>query len=243
MQRRQFFAAVAAASGGLLTGCLGYTIKSEEEIQSKNDRIEELRTTIREQESELSSLNETIQQKEDRINQLEETINEKESQISDLEGTVTDQQSEIEQLESEVETLKREKISELYAIGHAHFESGNQAFDSARSSDSNGDYLIAEGNYAIAHGHYLSAEQAFRRAATLAGDVGLTNVQGSIETATNALDDYGLAALNYANEMLFRSQGNSSTADDFESDADSAYGSAQNTPVPTPDEIDSALDL
>jgi subtilisin family serine protease len=156
---------------------------------------------------------------------------------------VNSKDSRISTLESDVETIKREKVSALYAAALVDFESGEQNFSNAQTSESNGDHDIALGVFAIANGHYTSAQGTMDRAASVADEVGATDARDTIQEASAAVPEYASASVNYANENLFRSRGSTPTADDYESRGDDALNSARSKTVASLSTVDSQLGL
>ncbi len=110
--RRAALACVAVAA---TAGCLGYTIESEEGIEDRKNRIDQLQTladakneTIDEQDSLLSDRNETIGDLEQDVANLETTVADLEDDLSDLEAELTDKRQELAAAESTIDSKNSE---------------------------------------------------------------------------------------------------------------------------------------
>lgn len=215
---------------------MGYSVRSQEDVERRRQRVEELEATVDQQDSELD-------QRQSRIEDLNSSIQEKESRIAELETEKATADQRVTELQADVERLRREKVSELYDVGYSQFQTGQSDFAKAETSESNGDYDIAEAQYALASAHFGSAEQSMDRAATVAGDAGFDATRLLVEESASTVESYESAALDYANESLYRVRGDTATADSFESDGDDALISAQSGTVHQPADVDSQLGL
>lgn len=222
MRRRTVLATVGAGLATVTGGCFGYSVQSQDEVDGRKERITQLEDDNDELEAELET-------RRTRVQELE-------TEIENKDRTITSQREEVRQLE-------REKISELYALAHSNFEAGERQFGNGESSESDGTFDLASAQFANANGYYNAARANAKRAAEVATDIGESAASSTLEDAAGAFDDYRGAALNYANENLYRSRGDTSTADQFESDGDSNYSSAQSKTVPSPDDVDDELGL
>lgn len=244
MRRRKFIGATAAGIVTAASGCLGYTLESEDDVEAREERIAELEETVQEQQETIDAQESTLAERRSRIEELDAEITRKEERIATLESRNENREERTADLESRVETLQREKVSELYGIAYEHYESGNNAFDQAESTESNGTQDTATALFSAANHDYLAAQRALSRSREVAEQLGASStVLDTLSSSRSTLDHYATAALNYANENLFRTRGNTQTADQYESDGATAYSKAQRGTVATVEQVDSALGL
>lgn len=236
VNRRRALAGLGTAAAVGLTGCLGYTIESEDDVEARKERIEELETQVDE-------LNGTVERRDDEIADLESDIEEKETRIEELESDVEDHDEEIESLQSDVETLRAEKVSSLYALGHARIEAANQSIDAADSAGNEEDYRLAAMYWTRAEGELNGAHAAFEDARIVAEEEGYSSVAATIEEARLWTRHMSDACLNLANSFLYLSRGDDSTAQDYADAGEEALDEADQYDVASPSEIDSALGL
>lgn len=178
MQRREFLLGIATAGAAVSTGCLGYTIESEDGVAQRKTRIEQLEQTATEREQRVDEL-------EDQLSNFQDQIDEKESTVQRLQQTATDRGDKIQSLEDElesveeqleetrtqnrllerrVENLEGEQSEREYDVLMVWYESalesyefGEDKYSDATQSQNTQDYFVASEEYLTAWGQYNAA--------------------------------------------------------------------------------------
>lgn len=236
VNRRRALAGLGTAAAVGLSGCLGYTIEAEEDVEQRKERIETL-------ETEVDDLEGQVQERESEVDDLNGQIEQKESEISDLESDVADRDEEISTLESDVETLRAEKVASLYALGHARIEAANHSIEQANSASDDEDWRLAAMYWTRAEGEVNGAHASFEDARIVAEEEGFSSVAATIEEARTWADHFGDVCLEFANASLYLSRGDDSTAQDHLDAGEQALDEAEKYDVADVSEIESALGL
>lgn len=236
LSRRSALTSLGTAATVGLAGCLGYTIESEDDVEGRKTRIDEL-------ESEIEDLESNLSDREDEIADLESQIQDRESQIEDLESDVSDREDEIESLESDLETLRAEKVSALYTVGHARTEASKLSKENANAEADKENYDLASLYWVRAEGELNGAHTSFDEAQSVADEEGFSSVASTIEEARMWAKHMSQACLNMANAYLFLSRGQDSMGQDYADMAQEAFKKADQYDVADPSDIESQLGL
>lgn len=130
MNRREFLAVGTITGITSATGCLGYTIESEENIQQRQEEIDQLE--------------DTAQQRQEEIDQLDE----------ELESI----RSERDDLSEEIETTTRENLLTIYELAEDAYNQAESDIDDGISFLEDDDYATASIRCAYAQQAYNEAK-------------------------------------------------------------------------------------
>lgn len=250
MQRRTVLRAAGVTATVGLSGCLGYTIESEDDVERRKDRIDELESDVDELESDLEQkeseneeLGSEIEGLETDVETLEAEIEDKETRIQELESTIDQKDDEVDSLESDLDTERREKISLVYELGYQqrnralnHWKSGSNLYDQA-------DYAGASNEWGISSGQYIDSAETFAEAASQARDLGLSKVASDAESSEEFVRASARAANHFALASYYYSKDDVSEGDYHIDEGNDALDESQQYTLYEPSEIDAALGL
>lgn len=213
MDRRRFLGTIAAGATVVSTaGCLGYTLKSTDEI----DQLE--RTN--------DQLQQRLENKSQRVEELDSEITELEEQVQSLEESTEEKQSEIDTLEEDLDAAKSKQVLYLYGYGVTHYNNGVDYFNRATNRD-NDQYDAIRADLNVAGGHFDSAAANFGGAVERAGEIGADQVEEWSSDAETKASAFFSAVSDYQVAMAHYSEGQDSQAEDKISDGDEHYSTVQ----------------
>ena len=137
MDRRKFIASSATAGAVVSTGCLGYTIESEDDVEQWQERIDELeseREHQRERADELESDREELQNELDSI------------------------RTERDELTEQITTNDKQGILDTYELVEDMYDQAESDLTDGESFFENENYATASIRYAYAQGLYEQSE-------------------------------------------------------------------------------------
>ncbi|PSP79644.1 hypothetical protein BRC81_03825 [Halobacteriales archaeon QS_1_68_20] len=219
-----------------VAGCLGYTIESEDDVQQRKARIDEL-------ESEVGDLESQVETKDSTIEDLEAEVEQKQSEIEDLEASIEEKDGEIDSLESDLETEQKELISKLYELGESHRQRAFKNWQDGGDLYDQGDYSGASNEWGLAAGQYIDATEVFAEAASIASDQGRSEVADMIESSKNRVQTSATAAHQFSLASYYYSHDNESQGDKHLQEGNSALEELDQYTLYDPSEIDSSLGL
>lgn len=268
MRRRAFIASVVGVGSSATAGCLGFTLRSEDDVQRREERVENLESTaeaqrrtaeaqrrtaeaerktaearqetIDAQQQTISEQRTELGNRQQRIEDLNATIDRKEQRISSLESGTDGKDQRISSLESDVEALRREKVMTQYRLGYDYQEIGSNDF-STGVDNRESDWTTSMAYFSRAQGRYLSASAAFDDALTTAQDLGFSSVTGRIEESMQAAQNHAQASNSYANAAYLYVEGQTESAQDWDQQAANSFQAAEDMTIYGPDEIESNL--
>lgn len=243
MQRRSVLRASGVAATVGLAGCLGYTIESEDDVQQRKERIDELESEVADLESQVEQKESENEQLNSDIEDLESQIEQKESEIQQLESDLQQAESDVDSLESDLETERKEHVSLLYELGYSqrdralnHWKSGANLYDQ-------GDFAGASNEWGISSGQYIDAAETFAQAAADARDLGLSDVVSDVESSEEYVRLSGQAANHFALASYYYAHDNETDGDSHIDKGNDALDESSQYTLYEPQEIDSALGL
>ena len=137
------------------SGCLGYTVKEQAEVNEREATIDEAHEDLEKIENDLDEV------KADR-----ERL-----------------RSEREKLRSEIEAAAHDTTREWYEHGESLAESAGDVYLLAVESLEEEEFAVASLDFATSEGRFRSAQQTFRSARSTAGDEGLTDLRRQSDSA------------------------------------------------------------
>ncbi len=220
MNRRRFLTVGSTVGLSLASGCLGYSVVSTDEMESRKARIDSLEQTT-------ANLNATLREREDRIESLEAEL-----------SAAT---NETDRLKRERRTLIEDQLSALYRAGSRFYTGGEESYQTGNGAANDREYTAASRAFGVAFGKFDGATEFFYRTYQLAETDGYTDGMDVSEAANeycvamrDACDDFSVAMRRYAN-------GDDSEGDDLVESGNALYEEAQNYAVRRPAHFDSQL--
>lgn len=195
------------------SGCLGYTVESEDDVNDRKERTDSL-------EDERDSLDEELESLQDERDSLE-------GDVESLEESNTDLEEELSGVESNLEDSNGEQILHLYSWGLTHQNNATDAYNEAYSYYQDGDHTAARAEFNLCGGYYHSAENNFRGAKNVADALGETTVETYCSQAESRCGSMNDAAADYQSSMYYFNNGYTSTAEDYLDSGDAQYTEAQ----------------
>lgn len=229
MHRRHFLKA-AIASVPVISGCMGYTVESQEEVASRQTQIDNLQQTVERQQSKIETKNE-------QLTKIKQTATEQSSEISDLEREMENIREQLRRTEDDLESArqrndelsnsltavkttvednKKRRIVDLYVKGTNSREYGSNSYsqaDTAYNDDQN--FVKASREWAEAWGNYNASVGYFYEALQLAKDSDSESAQEKVLNANLKVSELRDASGYFSLASYEYSQGNESEGDSY----------------------------
>lgn len=205
MDRRSFTKLVGATTmAASVSGCLGYDVVSVEQIESRQQQIDELESTVEERESQIDSLEDEIESKESEVATLEETVSAKSGDIDELESQLSTQEEELKGL-----------YSNLYVVGDNAYWTGADLYGPAREHRKNQEWTQAAEKYGGAAQEFRAASVAYEQARMHVDDAGLSEAASIAQEAVDASLPAHNAMSLLADASVAKALGNDSDANNL----------------------------
>lgn len=248
MRRRTILTAAVSGVAGL-SGCLGYTVQSTDEIEQQDQRVENLESTVSEQQAaidnqstEISSLKTENAARQERIATLEKQKESLSDRISDLQSQANSLEGENDELQQEIQQLQQEKILVLYQRGEEMQAFAASDWEEGRTAWANDNWGTASMYLFRAEGQYVNTYNEWMDAETLMSEMDATNAASIISDGMSYVEHMKFAANNYANAAYYYSYGEDGQAVSLKQDGDAQYNDAQQYELPAESDIKDALD-
>jgi len=210
VNRRSFLGTAA------ISGCLGYNVVETSRIENRTRRIEHLNLQVNTLEAALNR----SQENESRYRRELNSVNDKNLQ-----------------LEQDLETAKIKHIVSLYEAADLAYRFGNGAWSKGLENRDEQDYSIAVGNFGQAHADYSQSKDLFERAANKLAEYDLTD-QGAIQEAIFRMKPLVEAAFDMLLSTYWAAEGDSSTSNNYLSQANNHFDKAKSYNVIAPEDLD-----
>lgn len=220
MDRRQFLVGTGVGAVMATAGCLGYEITSTEEINEKEDRIEELE-----------------KQKAD----LEAQLDEIEAKNEDLNSQIESLEAEKEDREAARVQLIEDRLTSLYEQAETFNELADDETSEGSDSWDNEEWHWAARWYGAAFRTYDTIEYLTSEVVSLAEEEGYTDAADIASTSQSFADSIRWACDYWAIAAGHYAEGNDAEGDDALSTGNDYWDEAQNDSFIAFEEFEASL--